>query len=75
MTPRLLAVLAIVSLIASACGHTPTDTSRTPERAAFDGGLGMGSGNRADSTTAPTNDTASGARETVPGGLGMGSGN
>lgn len=74
MKLKTLVAFALVSTAAAACSSTtPTAPSRTPRDAAYDGGLGLGSGNKSDST-ATNNNTASG-EEAVSGGLGLGSGN
>jgi hypothetical protein len=74
MKLKTLIALALVSLVGACTGSTtPTASDRRPEGAVYDGGLGLGSGNRSDSTNA-NNNTASG-EGAVPGGLGLGSGN
>lgn len=78
----LFMTLGIVAL-AAGCSSSPV-TPRQPGVPGFDGGLGMGSGNRGDSTVtnaAPTvrrvGAAISGSHDTqtAVGGLGMGSGN
>jgi hypothetical protein len=78
----LLLTLGIASL-AVACTGSPTTAVRQPRPPAFDGGMGMGSGNVVDSTTTPKAPTRTGAGASVIGasepsavsGMGMGSGN
>ncbi|MFL5382086.1 MAG: hypothetical protein ACJ8GN_06190 [Longimicrobiaceae bacterium] len=76
MNRRKLATLAAIIAVAaaSACSTSPTQV-REPGVVRADGGLGMGSGNRAqpDSTTKTTG--ASNETTATNSGLGMGSGN
>lgn len=72
MKVKRLVPLCVVPFALLACSESPTAPTLTPPAALRDGGLGLGSGNHADTTT--TKSTASG-EETATGGLGLGSGN
>jgi hypothetical protein len=68
-------MLTAVLLSAAACAAEPTAARvAAPDRPLMDGGYGLGSGNRSDSTqTTNTTSTPSGAA--LAGGYGLGSGN
>jgi hypothetical protein len=69
---RLFLPAAVLLISAAACGSQPTAPIRDVAGPRLDGGFGLGSGNRTDSTG--TN-TTSGQTGTVAGGFGLGSGN
>jgi hypothetical protein len=83
MRARPLLLTLGIAALAVACTGSPTTTVRQPRSPAFDGGMGMGSGNLVDSTTTPKAPTRTGAGAAVTGaneasavpGMGMGSGN
>ena len=81
MRPRVLLLSFAIAVLPAACTGSPTTTGRQPRSSAFDTGMGMGSGNRGDSTTTqkapiPTEGgtVVAGTNAAVPG-MGMGSGN
>lgn len=70
---RLVLPSAALLIAVAACSSQPTAPAREPiADPRLDGGFGLGSGNRNDSTT--TN-TTSGQTGSVAGGFGLGSGN
>jgi hypothetical protein len=75
MKPKLSLFVAalVMSAVTVACERNPAAINRAPASALHDGGLGLGSGNRADSTN--TNGSTTSTGEAVLGGLGLGSGN
>jgi hypothetical protein len=79
MSYRILPAALLLCTLAAACGKSPTgtDTPAQPVGASYDGGLTMGSGNRAQDTTAapPTTTSTTSGESTARGGLTMGSGN
>jgi hypothetical protein len=83
MRPRTSIMIIGIAALAAAC-TSPVASTRHPGKAAFDSGMGMGSGNRSDSTAiknAPTGPEAGAAgasvseSQAIAGGMGMGSGN
>jgi hypothetical protein len=84
MRPRTLLMTLGIAALAAGCSGSPTTPARQPGGPAFEGGLGMGSGNLTDSTATPkapariqTGATGASAQDApaVVNGLGMGSGN
>lgn len=75
MKPKLSFFVAalVMSAVTMACESNPAGMNRAPASAQRDGGLGLGSGNKADSTN--TNGSTTSTGEAVLGGLGLGSGN
>ena len=68
-------IASAVLLSAAACATQPTASPlAAPDRPLLDGGYGLGSGNKADSSQAQTN-TASTSSGAAAGGFGPGSGN
>jgi hypothetical protein len=68
-------IAAAVLFSAAACTANPTATPvAAPQRPLLDGGYGLGSGNKSDSTHTQTN-TASMSSGAALGGYGLGSGN
>lgn len=73
MSYRILPAALLLCILAAACGESPTgsDTRAQPAGPAYDGGLTMGSGNRAQSE----GDSIGSQTTAASGGLTMGSGN
>lgn len=73
MSYRILPAALLLCTLVAACGESPTgtDTQAQPAGPAYDGGFGVGSGNREQSE----GDSINSETTTASGGLTMGSGN
>jgi hypothetical protein len=75
-THRILPLAILLCAAFASCGPLPTDTAAAPDKASYDTGYGMGSGNGVGSGDAGTMDGGTTPTDsTGRGGFGMGSGN